>query len=105
MPILKTHIYIYIRFGMVRFDTASAAAAAAVAVCCHGFLKVALPEAANNHYEIIWASRKSALFWACRARVPTYLGFSFSLLFLLRPLFAGTKTHMFLFCFSDLVIW
>ena len=70
---------------MVRFDTASAAAAAAVAVCCHGFLKVALPEAANNHYEIIWASRKSALFWACRARVPTYLGFSFSLLFFFAP--------------------
>ena len=33
------------------------AAAAATVVCCHGFLKVGLPEAANDHYEIKWVSR------------------------------------------------
>ena len=34
---------------------AAAAAAAAAAVCCHGFLKVGLPEAANDN-EIKWVS-------------------------------------------------
>ena len=34
-----------------------AAAAAGAAVCCHGFLKVGLPEAANDHYEIKCVSR------------------------------------------------
>ena len=32
-------------------------AAVAAAVCCHGFLKVGLSEAANNHYETKWVSR------------------------------------------------
>ena len=36
---------------------AAAATAAAVAVCYPGFLKVGLPEAANNHFEIKWVSR------------------------------------------------
>ena len=31
---------------------AAAVAAAAAAAACHGFLKVGLPEAASNHYEI-----------------------------------------------------
>ena len=37
---------------LLRVLRRSAAATAATAVCCHGFLKVGLPEAANNHYGI-----------------------------------------------------
>ena len=40
----------------------AAAAAVAAAVCCHRFLKVGLPEAANNHYEIKRVSGQSARF-------------------------------------------
>ena len=46
-----------VRLPRVLARTAAAAAAAGAAVCCHGFLKVGLPEAANNHYEIKWVSR------------------------------------------------
>ena len=47
-----------LRLLRVLLRTAAAAtAAAAAAACCHGFLKVGLPEAANNHYEIKRVSR------------------------------------------------
>ena len=41
-----------LRLLRVLLRTAAAAAAAVAAVCCHGILKVGLPEAANNHFKI-----------------------------------------------------
>ena len=47
----------------VLLRAAAAVAAGAAALCCHGFLKVGLPEATSDHYEIKWVSRWSARFW------------------------------------------
>ena len=49
-------LLLQLRLLRVLLRTAAAAAAAA-AVWYHGFLKVGLLEAANNHYEMKWVSR------------------------------------------------
>ena len=82
-----------------RMFSMSGVAGAAAAAVCYGFLKVVLPEAATNQYEIKWVRRYRALFWTCRAGVRLYLGSSFSFFFSFDSLFAYTKTHTIFFRF------
>ena len=82
---------------------AAAAAAAAAAVCCHGFLKVGLPEAANDNNEIKWVSDRELasgpveqVFESTWSRVFAFFSFAYFL-----PI--QKKTRVFFGC-SDLVI-